>query len=188
MEGSRSWLSSPFGNLFESLLLCGNEPAHVSLQKKPERRFPLQNVTHERAAVAGMELVDMAQTLEDAVHHLVDEAARPVDFHDFGGEALADSEMSPFEGDQIAELQHAGQSSRLDDAFTRERCTLGVRADVECQIEADVGRRGNQRFNDDAGQMDFSARILIARSHIRRMMSLPGRITRQYLEKRRRAS
>ena len=53
-----------------------------------------------------------------------------------------------------------------------------LRAIVD-DIEAELRRCGDERLDDDAGQAGPSARFLIARSHITRMISLPGRMNRQ---------
>ena len=109
---SHPLIISPFDHLLQALLLRPDKPLHVTAQEEKigdaaeyaQRRFPLQQIAHERAAVSGMELVDMAQSFESAADHLVHEPARPVHFDDPGREALADSEVSSLHGDPVSEL------------------------------------------------------------------------------------
>ena len=112
MEDRQSCLSSFLRDLLQRPLLCGHEPAHVALEKKrigeeSERSLPLERVAHERSAAARFKLVDVPQPLEPAANHLVDEDARAIERGDSRREALPDSEVLPFERDQISTLEQA---------------------------------------------------------------------------------
>ena len=95
---------SPFNDRFQVLLLGGDEPSHVTLQQKPERRLPFENIAHERVIAARFEFVDVPQTREGSAHHLIDKASRAIDFNDLRRKSLADSEVAALERDEIAEL------------------------------------------------------------------------------------
>lgn len=97
---------APFDNLFQILLLGANEPSHVMLQKKSERRVPIEDVTHERAAAVRMKLMNVTQALERAADHFIDEEAGAIDCNDPGRESLTQSEMPPFERHHLAQLQY----------------------------------------------------------------------------------
>src|SRR5438270_7533032 len=134
-EDRRSCLSSFFHNLLEALLLRGYEPAHVALQEqrideKTERSVPIERVTHERSAVACVKLVNVAEALERAAHHLIHEDARPIELGDSRREALSDSEVPSFERHEISELEEAGKAARFDDALVRERGAARVRIHI----------------------------------------------------------
>ena len=167
---------SPFDDRLEMLLLRPDEPRHVTLEQKSKSPFKLHNIAHERAALAGMKLVDVPQAPKESAHHLVDEAPWAIDLRDPRCEPLAKSEMPSFEGQEVAELQNPRHAPGLDDALARERCASRVHVDVESEIETDFRRSRDPCLDDD--QM-LSARRLIARSHERRMMSLPGWMMRQ---------
>ena len=111
------------------------------------------------------------------MHHFVHEPARAIDLRDARRESLAQPEVPAFECQQIAELQAAGCPTWFDDALAGERGAFVMNIDVEGEIEAQLNRRVDRRLDDDVQVL--SARRLIARSHERRMMSLPGWITRQ---------
>ena len=85
-----------------------------------ERRFPLDGVAHERGIAIGFELVHVTQPFEGAVDHLIDKAMRPIEASDFGDEALPDAKMTPFERDQIAELEQSVSAAGFDDVLGRE--------------------------------------------------------------------
>ena len=169
---------SPFNDGLETLLLGRDEPCHVPLQQETKRRLPLEEVSHERRVAASLEFMDVPQARERTAYHLIDETSRPIDFNDLRCESLAYSEVTAFERHEIAELQNARCSSGLDETFARKRSALGVQIDIQRGIETNLRRRSDQRLDCDGGQA-LSARRLIARSHERRMMSLPGWITRQ---------
>src|SRR5256885_12272611 len=145
----------------------------------PERRLPLQDVAHQRAALTCVKLMNVAQPLERAADLLVDKEARPIELHDFRSELLAQCEMPALERDEISQLKQAGKSSGLDDSLAGERSASRMHIDVESKIETDRRWRGDERLDRDTGQARPSALFLIARSHITRMIALPGRITRQ---------
>ena len=160
-------------------LLCADKPSHVVLQQESERCFPIENIAHERAAIVWMKFVDMAQTPERAAHHFIDEVARAIDLDDPRRETLSQSEMPSLERQKIAELQCALQAAGLDHALARERSAFRVHADIERQIKTKFRRGSDNGLDREGCQVDLSARSLIARSHMRRMMSLPGRMMRQ---------
>jgi hypothetical protein len=167
---------SPFNDCLQMLLLRRDEPRHVTLEQECERSLELQNIAHERPAIARMKFVDVRQSSKKSAHHFVHEASRAIDFRDAGRKPLANTDVPSFECQQIAELQHARRPPRLDDALAGKRRAFGMHINVEGEIEADFDRRLDPRFDDD---QTLSARRLIARSQERRMMSLPGWITRQ---------
>lgn len=154
------------------LLLRRDEPPHMAFQQEGERSFDFQDIAHQRAVVPRIKLVDVPEFAEKSAHHLIDEASRPIDFGDPCRKPLPDSEMPAFECQQVAGLQHARRPSRLDDVLARESRAFGMNINVECEIEAELNRRRDRCFDGD--DQVPSARRLIARSHERRMMSLPG--------------
>src|SRR5258708_5064603 len=126
---------SPLDDGLQMLLFGRDKPPQMALEQKRERPFELENIAHERTAVTRMKFVHVTESPKKSAHHFVDEAARAIDFRDPGREPLANSEMAAFERQQVAELQHARRSPRLDNALTRERCAFGVHIDVEREIE-----------------------------------------------------
>src|SRR5438067_2103069 len=95
-----------FDDLLQPALLCRDEPRHVAFHEErvadradeAERRFPLEEVAHESAARDAVKFVNVAQSPERAASHLVDEAARPIEFDDLRGESLCQSKVLSFEG------------------------------------------------------------------------------------------
>src|SRR5437868_10659659 len=107
-------------DFFQVPLFGDDEPAHVAREEQwigdpSEWRLPVQDVAHERPAGARVKLVNVAQAPEGSADLLVYKYTPWIDFHDFRGEALADSEMTAFEGHEVTELQQTGQASRFDD-------------------------------------------------------------------------
>ena len=98
---------APFNDAFELLLLRANEPLHVRLQKKSQEPLQFEKVAHESTAVARMKLMNMTQSLERAANHLIDKAARAINFDNPGGESLTQSKMPPLECQQIAQVECA---------------------------------------------------------------------------------
>ena len=85
---------------------------------------------------------------------------RTVERDDLRAEPLADSEMPPFEADEIADVQKSGQPSWRDEPFVRKRGALDVYADVSCEIEADFLRCF------DVGTDDYFSHDRVIRSRV----------------------
>ena len=145
------------GAIFENTLLGGHKPIHVATQEErigdpandPERRFPLEGVVHEGCAVAGFELVNVAETLERAVNHFIHEAGGAVDLGYASDESLSDTEVAAFKRDEVAKFEQALCSARLDHAFGRECSRFGVSAHITRDIEAQLDRRMDPGFDND---------------------------------------
>jgi hypothetical protein len=144
-------------NPFEGVLLRSNKPPHVATEKeqvgevsnKAEGRFPLQGVSHDRQLVLRFEFMDMAEPLERAVDHLIDEPVGSVQYGNFGNEALSHTEMPAFKGDQIIKFEKTLQSAGFDNAFRRKRGGFGVDVHVASEIEAEFDGRADSCFDGD---------------------------------------
>ena len=91
---------------------CIGEPADQS-----EGRLPLDDVTHQRRIPGPFELVNVPESLERAMNHFIDKAIGTVELGDASDEPLSDTEVTAFEGNEIAALEQSLHSARFNDAF-----------------------------------------------------------------------
>jgi hypothetical protein len=93
-------------------------------------------------------LVGVAETLERATLHLIDETRGAVVFDYFRPEADGDSEVSSLKLDLVSKFEHSGFRG-IYDSLTRSGSGLGVEAHVSSRVEASLARGSDMGFEAD---------------------------------------
>ena len=81
---------------------------------------------------------------------LVDEASRPVELGDAGGEPPPEAEMPGLPGDLVA-VPETPSGDPGHGSFSRACGGRDVSLDIPCQVEARLDGCGDERFDGDSG-------------------------------------